>query len=814
MPASNRRPRRSRRHSAEQKNRLLGTHLVFLLIVSVFLLAGAAPTAAAVISLAVASLGAWFIGRRSRPTRLSAILFAMGLWTLATTAPLPAPVLSVLSPLASEIWKDLPNGATPWRSISLDPLATLLESAKWFAASLIALTSNALSRRGGLNWILHGVLWISLSLVLSLVVHTVFSIELLGGLYRPTDALAGTALTPLLNPNNLAGFLILGTFSSLALFERATGPVRKGFLLGAVILAGAVYSTHSRAGIVCLAGGAILGVYLNAPGLSKAEPSPFTRKPVLFGASILTIGAGFWLGPKWLQPDADKLRILSQASTAIRDFPLVGIGRGSFESVSPRYVLDSGGMSQTHIENFLLSWCIEWGIPAFLFFLLGLGWTLAPVLKTCAKRPDIRWICLGLGALCVQNLADLALELPGILFSTVALVGGLSDRNAQETRRTGGFPKALALTVLALSTAYLLTGDGGVGDARKRLAGLYADKSNSPSQVHTQAIAEMRKRPAESYFPLMAGLVSLDNSGRVIPWVSAVLRRSPNNARAHWVIAHHFQREHRLGQAVQNIHRAVSLDPSLSATAARDLLSWTRDEQMLVRTAPGGRVGGVLLLHLSQQAARKENPTLALSLLRRSFALAPDELPVLEAYANSILRELTSGDPSCFSRTENECAQRRGELQNLIQKLETSSPGRCFGPILRSRYLVAEGKSARAIGLLKRTCDQCSERELCYRAAVEIAHRHAHDQIQILEDRLLAISCEGECIRDLDWLAGEASKRSDWSRALELAQRAAVTTPSRERLQLIVNIAGEAGDPIAARLAIEKKRRFEAQSSR
>ena len=99
----------------------------------------------------------------------------------------------------------------------------------------------------------------------------------------------------------------------------------------------------------------------------------------------------------------------------VRDHPYFGIGRGAFESVFPFYRPSPGNVVYTHAENFVGQWIAEWG-PAVALAALGtLAWAFAP------RRLGVHRSAIAAGAWCgvvvllVQNLVDLALEVPGVM---------------------------------------------------------------------------------------------------------------------------------------------------------------------------------------------------------------------------------------------------------------------------------------------------------------------------------------------------------------------------------------------------------------
>src|SRR5690606_19189104 len=110
----------------------------------------------------------------------------------------------------------------------------------------------------------------SLAVALVTLGHGLVDSAALFGLYHPTFDPARWRFGPLLNPNNLSGYLNLGAFSGLGLIF-ASRLARFRWLLsgGVAILFGVSVLTGSRAGVLLLPVGLIAFLVLLSIGLRR-----------------------------------------------------------------------------------------------------------------------------------------------------------------------------------------------------------------------------------------------------------------------------------------------------------------------------------------------------------------------------------------------------------------------------------------------------------------------------------------------------------------------------------------------------------------
>jgi putative inorganic carbon (hco3(-)) transporter len=103
---------------------------------------------------------------------------------------------------------------------------------------------------------------------------------------------------------------------------------------------------------------------------------------------------------------ASRPEIWSAALCAIQDFPLTGIGMGTFGEVTPAmYPLFAGYLPQGHAHNVFLQVAVDLGIPGLVAWLaiLVLALVSAWELYRQTNKQGDRWAAgLGAGLLCAQ----------------------------------------------------------------------------------------------------------------------------------------------------------------------------------------------------------------------------------------------------------------------------------------------------------------------------------------------------------------------------------------------------------------------------
>ena len=187
----------------------------------------------------------------------------------------------------------------------------------------------------------------------------------------------------LVNPNNAAGLLTLGTMAILAI-TLTTSPERRAlWTLGAVVTAGSAVLSLSRGGIgILFFSLAILGwLTLTKGAQGEQKKLWFRAAPVGFGVVLLAFVA--WVGYtdvvgelRTVHGDTElngRVPVWIDAVTSMSpDFPIFGIGYGNFEAVYPAYQSQAASVRYTAVENEYLHALLEGGLIGALLALSAL----------------------------------------------------------------------------------------------------------------------------------------------------------------------------------------------------------------------------------------------------------------------------------------------------------------------------------------------------------------------------------------------------------------------------------------------------------
>lgn len=493
------------------------------------LLRGGVGLVAEALALTVTGLAAGFTLWRSREVpwcalALGGVVLVVGLQLV----PLP-PAAHALSPGAQAVFRLSlePLGAYPaWRPLTLDVPATSRELGKAVAclAAFVAAWSYAETRRRRSR--LVEALGFSAAVV---------SVAVLGaGLLGWQPFLAGRV--PFVNPNHLAGFLDLTAFVALGLAVRSHGQDRLVWGLTFAAASAVLFASLSRGGIVAYFVGLTIFAVLF---LTRRREVPVRRRVAAlaaFNGAGLCAAAYLALGPveQELQTLASvtaqdaKIGLWPAGVRMIRDFPLVGVGRGAFASVFPAYKPDPTVLTFTHLENETLQPLIDLGLPGGLLLIgaLGLLWLRAAVRKDLSAVE--MGLVAGVAALLAHEQFDFSLELLGVAIPlSVSL--GLLARGARVVR----VPRWLARAALAV---LLLGGAAGLGAAAR----LEADPATPIAEAPPERALELAKRAAVlrpgDYLPHAAAgarLWAAERCGEALPWLARATAFAPGVPEPH-----------------------------------------------------------------------------------------------------------------------------------------------------------------------------------------------------------------------------------------------------------------------------------------
>lgn len=390
------------------------------------------------------------------------LLFLFLLLVLLQMVPLPPGVLKVLSPRTYHLRADLTPSAF---YLSFVPFATQLEFFKWLTLALLfffLLTWDSLDRKGIRQLIL-----------------TVFCVGVFEALYGMFEFFTGhkqilhlkmdhliTSVTgTFINRNAFAGYLLmviplstgylfsreaLRGHPSLGWRHRLISLDGKSLLLafGIILMILGLLFSASRMGIISL----LLSFSMISFLLRNPE-----RERGLSRSSILILGLAI-LWASWIGLDAvisrffttsesleDRWRLWQNTWEIVRDYPLFGIGLGTFTQVFPMYRSFHIRGLVTHAENDFLQFMAEAGIPGigillalflYLFYRAGVG------IRSFSHRDPERLIgrggAIGILALMFHSLVERNIQIPANAFLYTVIWGiVLRTSSFEEGRRRG-----------------------------------------------------------------------------------------------------------------------------------------------------------------------------------------------------------------------------------------------------------------------------------------------------------------------------------------------------------------------------------------
>jgi O-antigen ligase len=499
---------------------------------------------------------------RAREATVSIPLLAIGLAAAVVAialqlVPIPPSLVETLSWRTTETLQSAlaPIGVSSWRPLSLDPGATALELAK--AATLAAAAAagailGASERRR--DQLLRAI---ALSGLATVAVYYAAALAGRSPLLEPRFTFV--------NPNHLAGFLQLAAWPALGFALRRRGPRRVAWLLSFAFTASGVFLSLSRAGIAAffVAAGLFVVLRMRAeagrarpaalPGLpppdGEAPAAPPGRARTRGGTAVAAGVAGALAISAWLalDPILAELRTLSDESTTAvklgiwpvaaqiaREFPLVGIGRGAFETVYPAYKSEPLQRTFTHVENELLQLPVELGALAGAAVVALFAWAfLAAARRRDLSRP-LAGALAGAGALAAQNVFDFSLEIPGAALP-FALVLGIASREMRRVQMRPAVVRAAAAALLVLATLGIAV------HHRHRTAADARAVTDAPTADAALALAReaIPWHPADYVPPAAVGakLVAEGRCGEAVPWLTRAMRRNPTAPEPHRTMA-------------------------------------------------------------------------------------------------------------------------------------------------------------------------------------------------------------------------------------------------------------------------------------
>jgi O-Antigen ligase len=762
---------------------------------------------------------------------------ALAAYTLLQSIPLPLGLLRAIAPANADVWERvlLPFGepAVRWASISLDPGASVVEALKWAVYGAVFAAAAALSSRRGATYGIAVVFTAAVFAALTTVGHGLVGVSRVFGVYQPAFAVSPWHVGPLLNPNNLAGYLNLGAIAGLGLILTRR-PILPVWLvgLGVMLTVGVEVTSASRGGVLALPIGVVaLALVARARSqLSGARARASTWLIALAvggGAVLAALGGTRETWDELYQKDLAKIGMLVWAKPLISDHPWFGVGRGAFESVFPVYRVSPGNIVFTHAENFPAQWAAEWGLPVALAALFAFGWAFFPRRLGVHRSATAAGGWIGVFVLLVQNLFDLALEVPAVCIAIMAVMGSLwgdgGRRRAAPEPSTGPDPKpeaqargaagiGLVGAALILIAAPVRSTD--VAADRASIRASYERRNvqfpEEASALRVELRAAMLRHPAEPYFPLVGALTAVRaHDQSPLPWLQHTLERGHVNGRAHLLLAEVLHALGAKGQALFELRLSVENDGGLATAAAALVTRWTRAVDEILAAAPEGKAGGPMLDLVAATLFSPDGWELSERVNREVMARDPYAVSARSRAAELRLRALADGPrgpmPADVICPDREACRR--EVLEQAAAIGRAAPDLSIAALLRARLLLIDGKAPEALRLLTLECEKATDRVPCLQLRVKAAAEiKGEDDITAASRELLAAACAdlARCADIANWIGDLRTARSEPSLALPLYERAARVDPTDQRWLKLADAASRAGSHLRSADALQQ----------
>lgn len=793
--------------------------LLALVVVGSALSLGAQSVAATLTFALLAWLGVGLSlsGRPSLPW-VALPLGALAVWSALQAAPLPRSWLALASPHAAEIWsgaEELLGAGSLRGSLSLAPSASLLEAVKYASYAAVAIMSASLASQGRQRWVLGLLFGSALSVALVTLLHGVLGAKLLYGVLPLSFDPGPWGMGPLVNPNNRGGYFNLGLFAGLGLaVQRDARAGRSLLALGVALLVAMSLLAHSRgatlalgAGVLWLGGGALWRRLRRRQASSSDGAALLLLGCLVAGGAFVLLGSGgAGVGRVLDDGSLRKLEVQGWSKPLLVDYAWLGVGRGAFEGVFAAYRRGGGYISYQYAENFIIQWVAEWGAPVALAALATLTYALW---ARRGERAPTRLVRVGLGVLLLQNLVDLALELPAVALAVAAASGVLSA----PWRRLAAPPPPgrwrLALAALGGGTLLLggLWGRTSQRDARDALGELRRAALQAGSGEARGAAFEAARRlvasfPADAY----GALVGAEQSRWLAPreqgrWVGWALERDPASGRAQIVLADYVHLRGGPSQALGALRRAVELEPALGRVVAGRIARWATSPAQVLQAVPEGRPGAALLLLL---AKRPELEAQQLELLDEAVRRDEDSQPARVQYVGAALKALDAGAPACAGERRQGCLERAEQVARALAERYADSAS---GVELVARVLARAERVDAALAWLDERCPRLSQGSGCWRLRLELSwERPLDDQRRAALRAYVTLACDGaeSCAKACSWVGRQLAAHGSHAAAVDYFGRAVREHPSATGWLDLAKAAQAAGQQERAREALRR----------
>lgn len=713
-------------------------------------------------------------------------LVLVAFWTWIQVVFLPCSWVQVLDvsvvEQARESWGLVSTAPLTLCALSIDPGNTRVELLKWLATCCFFIAGSLRVRSGERRALLSWIGLCGVGMVLSVCGHQLMSAQMVYGFYEPDSSQVSAALGPLLNENNLGGFLVLLSGAQIALaLDSNAFPTRLAWAFAAVAsLATSVLSgSRGAAGAACML---CMMVAIRPWLASKSRKGvhrtwlTWTKRSLLLAVVLggLCFVVAQQLSVNSQMHDLGKLELWAKSWPVLMQRPILGIGRGAFSAAFTPWW--GGVVRFTYIENLPLQWMTEWGVPVggvlFTFVLIRI-WT-----GIRRPRMKLRYIAAsGGGAFLAQNLVDFSAELSGVaVVAAVVMPAFARSGRGQRSTRWGFRPEAVLVLMPLVLAIY---GYGTLHHGSAQLAGVLrtADKKGDEGKFNNALRVGALLHPQEALLPYLAAARAVRlTHGNAAALINRSMVLAPDWVGPHVLAARMLWQMGRKGQAADELRRALSVRPSTARRAACALAK--QDSAYVQRMIPSGAFRRRSIEMIASCLPR--NHVSAGLLSRISMAEFPGEQA-------AFLREFAR----LWSRHD------RDEAIALLEAEVTSSP--CKTMLVRrlARYRTDIGNPDGALELVSATVERCgSDRELLSGRAIALAGLGqaalAHSAVKQL--RGMAGGDRRKAAEALFTVAAVETALGEHRKALEAYKKAALVYGNSDAIWNAAKLSEKLGD--------------------
>jgi O-antigen ligase len=413
---------------------------------------------------------------------------AVLVYVLLTLLPLPAGITRIISAETYRMYQSVEQILVPAGSqfhaayrITLHAFETegeLLKLSCYLGFFFLAI--HALRHRSRFMAVYRLLIVIGTIVALLGIAQSVWSNGRIYWLYKSGS---GTHFGPFVNHNHFAGYLQLALGLCLGMLVAEIQEFRKNtqgqggigyfawlwhrngarcwlLFCSLFVMLAALAASLSRGGFISFALTLLVFGFVALFARTKTlGPAPSRRQIMHFRifVSICLAGILLWIcsmeltprgRDRWQtvmdRPAGHRMEIWRDCARAVLDFPITGIGLGSFRTVYPHYQSGSNTSEATHAENEYLQWAMETGVVGVVLLLVvAIGFITAVVSRLKRRRdPYFRLLTygaiFGITSFCIHNLIDFNMHIPSNALTLMA-VAALCFQAVHCHRDAGGY---------------------------------------------------------------------------------------------------------------------------------------------------------------------------------------------------------------------------------------------------------------------------------------------------------------------------------------------------------------------------------------